>query len=101
MLLKQYQCPDCGGFEAYRSRRRNLLEKYILPFMMLQPARCMNCHRRTRRFNLQTFVGAREQTLNPRTSGRLIVCRVVREGFPQLLASRVPAILNAIRPAGA
>jgi hypothetical protein len=47
-MLSKYQCPDCGGFEAYRSRRRNLLEKYILPVMMLQPARCMNCHRRTR-----------------------------------------------------
>lgn len=47
MLSKQYQCPDCGGSEGYRSRRRNLLEKYILPLMMLQPVRCMSCYRRT------------------------------------------------------
>ena len=47
MLLKQYHCPDCGGFDGYRSRRRNLLEKYVLPLMMLQPVRCMRCYRRT------------------------------------------------------
>jgi hypothetical protein len=47
MLSKQYQCPDCGGSEGYRSRRRNVLEKYLLPVFMLQPARCMSCYRRT------------------------------------------------------
>ena len=47
MLSKQYHCPDCGGSEGYRSRRRNLLEKYFLPLMMLQPVRCMSCYRRT------------------------------------------------------
>jgi hypothetical protein len=47
MLSKQYRCPDCGGFEGYRSRRRNLLEKYIFPIFMLQPVRCMNCYRRS------------------------------------------------------
>lgn len=47
MLSKHYQCPDCGGFEGYRSRRRNLLEKYVLPIMMLQPVRCVSCYRRT------------------------------------------------------
>lgn len=65
MLLKQYQCPDCGGFEAYRSRRRNLLEKYILPFMMLQPARCMNCHRRTR-VSIFKHLSERESKLSTR-----------------------------------
>ena len=48
MLSKQYQCPDCGGFEGCRSRRRNLLEKYVLPLFMLRPVRCVNCYRRTR-----------------------------------------------------
>jgi hypothetical protein len=47
MLSKQYECPDCGGSEGYRSRRRNLIEKYILPLMMLQPVRCTSCYRRT------------------------------------------------------
>ena len=46
MFSKQYQCPDCGSFEGNRSRRRNLLEKYILPLFLLQPVRCMNCYRR-------------------------------------------------------
>ncbi len=65
MLLKHYQCPDCGGFEAYRSRRRNLLEKYILPAMMLQPARCMNCHRRTR-VSIFIHLAERESRLSTR-----------------------------------
>jgi hypothetical protein len=47
MLSKQYKCPDCGGVDGYRSRRRNLLEKYLLPVLMLQPVRCMSCYRRT------------------------------------------------------
>jgi hypothetical protein len=47
MLSKQYKCPDCGGFDGYRSRRSNLLEKYLLPVLMLQPVRCMSCYRRT------------------------------------------------------
>jgi hypothetical protein len=47
MLSKPYQCPDCGGLDGSRSRRRNLLEKYILPVFMLQPVRCMSCYRRT------------------------------------------------------
>jgi hypothetical protein len=47
MLSRQYQCPDCGGYEGSRSRRRNSVEKYILPLLMLQPVRCLNCYRRT------------------------------------------------------
>src|SRR3954470_210925 len=45
MLSRQYQCPDCGGSDGYRSRRRNLVEKYFLPLMMMQPVRCMRCYR--------------------------------------------------------
>ncbi len=44
---RQFQCPDCGGADAYRSRRRTFLEKYILPVLLLQPARCANCFRRS------------------------------------------------------
>ena len=47
MLSKQYRCPDCGGFDGYRSRRRNFLEKYVLRLLMLQPVRCIRCYRRT------------------------------------------------------
>lgn len=46
MFTKQYHCPDCGGSEAYRSRRRNSLEKYFYPLFLQQPVRCANCFRR-------------------------------------------------------
>ena len=39
----RYRCPDCGGADAYRSRRRNFLEKFIFPLFLLRPARCTNC----------------------------------------------------------
>lgn len=47
-MFGSYRCPDCGGTEAYRSRRRSFLEKYIFPFLMLRPVRCANCFRRTK-----------------------------------------------------
>ena len=47
MFRKHYQCPDCGGSDAFHSRRRTFLEKYLLPVFLLQPARCVNCFRRT------------------------------------------------------
>jgi hypothetical protein len=47
-FLKQYQCSDCGGSDGYRSRRRTFLEKYILSLLLLQPARCADCFRRSR-----------------------------------------------------
>ena len=61
-MLTQYQCPDCGGSEAYRSRRRNILEKYIEPFFLLKPVRCANCFRRT---TVSMFVPAREREQAP------------------------------------
>jgi hypothetical protein len=47
MSASQYRCPDCGSSEAYRSRPHNLLEKYILPVLLLRPVRCISCYRRT------------------------------------------------------
>jgi hypothetical protein len=47
MLSMHYQCPDCGASDGSRSRRRNVVEKYFLPLMMMQPVRCMRCYRRT------------------------------------------------------
>jgi hypothetical protein len=47
MFRNGYQCPDCGGSDAYRSRRRTFLEKYILPLLLLQPVRCATCYRRS------------------------------------------------------
>jgi hypothetical protein len=45
-VSRQYQCPECGGPNGYRSRRRNLYEKYFLPVMLSQPVRCADCFRR-------------------------------------------------------
>jgi hypothetical protein len=57
-LLSRYQCPDCGGSDAYRSRRRTLLEKYILPLLLLQPVRCVKCFRRS---NVSMLVSVRNR----------------------------------------
>jgi hypothetical protein len=47
MFARQYQCPDCGSDEGYRSRPRNLYEKYVLRLFLLQPVRCAECFRRS------------------------------------------------------
>jgi len=59
---RQYQCPDCGGSDARRSRRRTFLERYILPALLLQPARCTNCFRRT---SVSMFVSLRDRDDKP------------------------------------
>jgi len=41
--LRQFRCPDCGSLVGYRSRRRTMAEKYILPLLLLQPVRCGDC----------------------------------------------------------
>jgi hypothetical protein len=46
MVRKQFHCPDCGGVEGYRSRPRNVIEKYLLPMLLMQPLRCADCYRR-------------------------------------------------------
>ena len=58
MFRSQYECPDCGGSDAYRSRRRSFLEKYILPLFLLRPVRCVNCFRRT---NVSIFMRVPER----------------------------------------
>jgi hypothetical protein len=45
-FLSRFQCPDCGGEVAYRSRRRTLTERYVLPLFLLRPLRCGDCFRR-------------------------------------------------------
>jgi hypothetical protein len=47
MIRKPFQCVDCGCVEGYRSRPRNLIEKYILPVLGLRPVRCADCFRRS------------------------------------------------------
>ena len=45
-LIPPYRCPDCGSESGFRSRRRTLTERLILPLMLLQPVRCGECFRR-------------------------------------------------------
>jgi hypothetical protein len=41
-----YRCHDCGSEVGFRSRRRTLTERYLLPLFLLQPVRCGECFRR-------------------------------------------------------
>jgi len=62
MITDGYRCPDCGGSDAYRSRRRGLVEKVIQPFLLLKPVRCANCFRRS---TASLFASAREREPRP------------------------------------
>jgi hypothetical protein len=42
----EYHCGDCGSDTAFRSRRRTLVERYLLPIFLLKPVRCAECFRR-------------------------------------------------------
>ena len=43
---RPYCCRDCGSEVGFRSRRRTLTERYILPLFLLKPVRCGECFRR-------------------------------------------------------
>jgi hypothetical protein len=60
MFLSEYHCPDCGSSEAFRSRRRSFIEKYLFPFLLMQPVRCARCYRRNNA-SVFTTVRAREE----------------------------------------
>ncbi len=45
-LFPSYRCRDCGSEVGFRSRRRTLTERYLLPLFLLQPVRCGECFRR-------------------------------------------------------
>jgi hypothetical protein len=45
-FARKYLCRDCGSEIGFRSRRRSLMERYILPFLLLKPVRCGECFRR-------------------------------------------------------
>ncbi len=45
-LLSPYRCRDCGSESGFRSRRRTLTERLILPLLLMQPVRCGECFRR-------------------------------------------------------
>lgn len=39
-------CPYCHGRNIRKSRPRGFMEKYVLPFVLLRPFRCMKCDSR-------------------------------------------------------
>lgn len=45
-LIPPYICRDCGSEVGFRSRRRTLTERLILPLFLLMPVRCGECFRR-------------------------------------------------------
>jgi hypothetical protein len=45
-LIPPYRCSDCGSEVGFRSRRRTLTERFLLPLFLLQPVRCGECFRR-------------------------------------------------------
>jgi len=57
-LIPPYRCRDCGSEIGFRSRRRNLTERFLLPLLLLQPVRCGECFRRDYRL---IFVKVRER----------------------------------------
>jgi hypothetical protein len=54
----EFHCGDCGGDTVFRSRRRTLTERYLLPVFLLQPVRCAECFRRDYRL---IFMPVRER----------------------------------------
>jgi len=57
-LFQPYVCRDCGSEIGFRSRRRTLTERYILPLFLLKPVRCGECFRRDYRL---IFTAVRER----------------------------------------
>jgi hypothetical protein len=47
MFSRLFECKDCGGFNGYRSRPKNFKERFLLPLVLLRPARCGDCFRRS------------------------------------------------------
>lgn len=63
-IFQSYYCRDCGSDVGFRSRRRNLAERYLLPLLLLQPVRCGECFRRDYRL---IFTRVRERMPPPAT----------------------------------
>ena len=57
-LTRPYFCRDCGSEVGFRSRRRTLTERLILPLFLLKPVRCGECFRRDYRL---IFTSVRER----------------------------------------
>lgn len=46
-LFAEFRCRNCGTQEAYRSRPRGVIEKYVLPLLLLRAVRCERCYYRS------------------------------------------------------
>lgn len=46
IVVHPYRCRDCGSEMGFRSRRRSLAERFILPLFLLRPVRCSECFHR-------------------------------------------------------
>jgi DNA-directed RNA polymerase subunit RPC12/RpoP len=57
-LIPPYRCADCGSEVGFRSRRRSITERFLLPLFLLQPVRCGECFRRDYRL---IFVKVRDR----------------------------------------
>ena len=81
-------CPECGGTEVRRSRRRNLLER-VWSWLGIWPYRCFNC---TARF-FQPYVGdsAPRPSLERRSAPELLRGRARGgDSFAYHPISRIP-----------
>ena len=61
-LTWPYHCRDCGSAVGFRSRRRTLTERFILPLFLLKPVRCRECFRRDYRL---IFTPVHERLADP------------------------------------
>jgi hypothetical protein len=61
-MFPPYRCRDCGSEVGFRSRRRTIAERLILPLFLLQPVRCGECFRRDYRL---IFTPVHERPSNP------------------------------------
>ena len=60
LFARPYRCLDCGSEVGFRSRRRTLTERYVLPLFLMQPVRCGECFRRDYRL---IFTPVRERSV--------------------------------------
>ena len=51
-MIPSYRCRDCGSEVGFRSRRRTMSERFLLPLLLLQPVRCGECFRRDYRADI-------------------------------------------------
>jgi hypothetical protein len=46
LFTLRYLCRECGSEVGFRSRRRSLMERILLPLFLAQPVRCGECFHR-------------------------------------------------------